>query len=164
MEKTLTKAAIEAAGIKVPPAPAPGPAPAPAAPPPRKPWEKNRTKFGPTHLTVLSAVTEKVQGEADEWRAVLRDALKHVVTIVDFVPFNAQFATREEQGRVKESIVEFIEMLGAHQPPRIFPLVHHLPSVPRHLSVQLTVAAAHDLYREPTTDNRHAQLLVWQIF
>ena len=58
---------------------------------------------------------EKVQGDADEWRAVLGDALKHVTTIIDFVPFNAKFATREEQGKVKESIAEFLEMLGEHQ-------------------------------------------------
>ena len=110
VEKTLTKAAVEAAGVKIP-APAPAPAPAPSAPPPRKPWEKNRTKFGPTHLTVLTTVEEKVKGEADEWRAVLKDALKHVVTIIDFVPFNATFATRPAQGKVKEDIMEFIEML-----------------------------------------------------
>ena len=113
VEKTLTKAAVEAAGIKVPSVPAAAPAPAPT-PAPRKPWEKNRAKFGPTHLTGLSAVMEKVQGEADEWRAVLRDALKHVMTIIDFVPFNAEFATREDQGKVKESIAEFLEMLGEH--------------------------------------------------
>ena len=113
VEKTLTKAAVEAAGIRVPSTTAAAPAPAPT-PAPRKPWEKNRAKFGPTHLTGLSAVMEKVQGEADEWRGVLRDALKHVMTIIDFVPFNAEFATREDQGKVKESIAEFLEMLGEH--------------------------------------------------
>ena len=99
------------------------PAPTPA---PRKPWEKNRAKFGPTHLTALNTVIEKVQGDADEWRAVLGDALKHVTTIIDFVPFNAKFATREEQGKVKESIAEFLEMLGEHQSHTPYPnYTHH---------------------------------------
>ena len=106
VEKTLQKAAVDAAGLSTP-----APAPAPTVPAPVKPWEKNRAKFGPSHLTTISAVQKKVEGEADEWRAVLRDALKHIVTIVDFVPFNAAFATRDEQGEVKEKIGELIEML-----------------------------------------------------
>lgn len=109
--------------------------PNPAAKPttaPRKPWEKNRAKFGPTHLTTLSAVIEKVQGEADEWRAVLQDALKHIMTIIDFVPFTAKFATREEQGKVKESIAEFLEMLGEHKS-------HALHTSPSHTTLSLCV-------------------------
>jgi hypothetical protein len=135
VEKTLQDAAVRASGLKVPP-------PAPSTPPPRKPWEKKATHFAPTHLLDRGKIEEQLKGGANAWRQMLHDALKHVIKVVDFVPFNAEFASTEAQSEVKIKIVDFVEMLEILKEDS-------LSGFPNMGSLSLSLAHTHALVRSP---------------